>query len=1034
MARKSSLIALAILMFWPLALYNPLPAAANGGGGGAAAISTYSHKWAVVPYGSAPVIDGALSPGEWASFPLNGFSTVFEQKPSSSDSSFAVSYDDNNLYIGGSFDKNVKAITEKIEIVIAKGSNGEAHYVLPVPITPVSPATVTDWNMGRQLSKTNPQRLSIANAATSVNDTAARTVVEISVPWSSFASSMPANGEEWRLNIVHVHHLGTSPLSAWTPLETSNFIDQGGTKSIKANIVDEGRLGSLYFGATPAGIAEQLSGAQLEYISPTSKRLSFDRVDSSLSELQLEWKGPFGDWQPLAIQSRSYTGGRDTIVFDHPDTAAFGQYQLRLHRYEAGQPTGGKLSHVITDRESIIRAGIQTQLDLYPTPSVQSVTYAPPSQQVLDLIELIPPSNGFRFTGLPEMPELHPDALYTLSADKKSLISTKTSTVYPNPAYPENGSITVSSRDGGTVTYPYYEDGSGNRYFLTAHLWYLQKAYVLGQLELLSKSDPMGAAYLLNELLQAFEQYVPTTDYIWHNSPIDLTSGPPFNYWGGLWGRWSVSDLNSLSPILVAFGHVRKTDALDQLSAIYGYDLEQRLLDELFMPSIDYVLSFPKALGNMNYTQWLGLIDAGKALNEPDYLHNAFEWMQAYAETQFLSDGYWKEVTVSYHKQSIDGLDRAVTAMNGYSDPDDYISPRTGRRFDNLNMAEDYPIIDKALRNNDLLVYPNGNVLPVMDTWANEKSAAPITTEGSFLLPATKVARTVSGSGAGQSQAWLQFVPKYGHNHYDPLNLNYYALGQELLPDLGYTYTKDRYFTLSTIGHNTVVVNSANMAINNNSRNGGNIELFAPLGDVQVVRAEQSAGYNAASEYRREPWHITFPGAANGEGYLLDLFRVEGGTRHEYTLNGDANRDAEFVTDLELEHYGDYLLPAGVTVVEPTGFNESGTAQGHYYGYISINDVEKAVLPENAESFKVTLETSEGGVEKARMNIIGVLDDGGNELYLARSPSIRSTRLSGKPLDTNDEADKYDMPKLVLRRDGTQLQSTFITAMEPYAA
>ncbi|MBD2864708.1 hemoblobin-interacting domain-containing protein [Paenibacillus oceani] len=1032
MTRKGSLIALAFLMLWPLALYSPSPASADGSG--SAPISSYSHKWLVVPYGGAPAIDGSLSPGEWDSFPINDFSTVFEQKPSASDSSFAVSYDANYLYIGGSFDKVVKAITERLEIVLAKGSDGEAHYVLPVPITPTTPITVTDWNMGRQLSKTTPQRFTVGNATSSVNDTATRTVVEIAVPWSSLASSMPAGGEEWRLNIVHIYHLGTSPLAAWAPLETSNFIDQGGTKTVKANLVDEGRFGSLYFGQVPAGTAEQGSGVQLDYVSPTRKRLSFDRIDSSLSELQLEWKGPAGSWKPLAIDSHSYAGGRDTLVFDHPDTDAFGQYQLRLHRYEPGQPGGGKLSHIVTDRDSIIRAGIQAQLDLYPTPTVQSVTYAPPSQQVLDLIDLIPPSNGFRFTGLPEMPELHPDALYTLSADKKSLISTKTSTVYPNPSYPETGSITVSTRSGGTVTYPYYEDSSGKRYFLTAHLWYLQKAYVLGQLQQLSKTDPMGAAHVLNALLQAFDQYVPTTDYIWENYPINLTSGPPFNYWGGLWGRWSVSDLSSLSPVSVAFGNVRKTDALAQLSSIHGYDLEQRLLDELFIPSIDFVLSFPKALGNMNYTQWLGLIDAGKALNEPDYLHMAFEWMQAYTEMEFLSDGFWKEVTVSYHKQSIDGLDRAVDALNGHSDPDGYLSPRTGRRFDQLNMADDYPIIDKALRNNDLLVYPNGHVLPVMDTWANEKSAKPITGEGSFLMPTTKIARTASGSGAGQTQAWLQFVPKYGHNHYDPLNLNYYALGQELLPDLGYTYTKDRYFTLSTIGHNTVVVNSSNMAINNNSRNGGNIELFAPLGDAQVVRAEQSAGYNAASEYRREPWHITFPGAPNGEGYLLDLFRVEGGTRHEYTLNGDANRDALFVTDLELEPYGDYLLPPGVTVVEPTGFNESGSAQGHYYGYISINDVEKAVLPENADTFRVTLQTSENGTDKARMNIIGVLDDGSNELYLARSPSIRSTRLSGKALDTNDEAVKYDMPKLVLRRDGTQLQSTFITAMEPYAA
>lgn len=968
------------------------------------------------------------------SFPLNAFTTVFERKPSPSDSAFAVSYDADHLYIGGSFDKEVKAITERVEFVIAKGAHGEAHYVLGVPITPLTPATVTDWNMGRHLTKPNPQRSPVANAVTAVNDTATRTVVEVAIPWSSLATSMPAAGEEWRLNIVHLFHLGTSPLSTWAPVETSNFIHQSTARTVKANIVDEDRLGTLYFGATPVGDAEQTSGVQLEYISPTSKRLSFDRGDPTLSELTLEWKGPVGDWQPLAISAHSYASGRDTVTFNHPDTAAFGQYQLRLHRYPPGQSTGGKLSHIVTDRESIIRAGIQAQLDLYPSPAVQAVPYAPPSQQVLDLIELIPPSNGFRFTGLPEMPELHPDGLYTLSPDKKSLIATHTSTVYPNPAYPETESITVASRDGGTVTYPYYQDSSGKQYFFTAHLWYLQKAYVLSQLELLSKTDPMGAAHVLDALLQAFERYVPTTDYIWKNYPINLTSGPPFNYWGGLWGRWSVSDMSSLRPVVVAFGNVRKTDALEQLSVIAGYDLEQRLLDELFIPSIDFVLSFPKSLGNMNFAQWSGLIDAGKALHEPDYLHMAFEWMQAYAETQFLSDGFWREVTVSYHRQSIDGLDRAADALNGYSDPDAYVSPRTGLHFDNLNMAEDYPIIDKALRNNHLLVYPNGRVLPIMDTWANESSTTPITNAGSFLLPATKIARTASGSGAGQTQAWLQFVPKYGHNHYDPLNLNYYALGQELLPDLGYTYTKDRYFTLSTIAHNTVVVNSANMSVNDNSRNGGNIELFAPLGDVQVTRAEQNAAYGDADEYRREPWHITFPGASNGEGYLLDLFRVDGGTRHEYTLNGDANRDAEFVTDLELDYYGDYLLPAGVTVVEPVGFNDRGSAEGHYYGYISINDVEKAQLPENADTFQVTLQTSENSVDKARMNIIGVLDDGDNELYLARSPSIRATRLSGKALDTNDQAELYDMPKLVLRRDGTQLQSTFITAMEPYAA
>src|SRR5690606_13078676 len=62
----------------------------------------------------------------------------------------------------------------------------------------------------------------------------------------------------------------------------------------------------------------------------------------------------------------------------------------------------------------------------------------------------------------------------------------------------------------------------------------------------------------------------------------------------------------------------------------------------------------------------------------------------------------------------------------------------------------------------------------------------------------------------------------------------------------------------------------------------------------------------------------------------------------------------------------------------------------------------------------------------------GLLDDADYELYLGESPSIRNTRLYRN--DSNAVADEYRMPKMVLRKDGENLQSTFITALEPYAA
>src|SRR5690606_24953178 len=98
--------------------------------------------------------------------------------------------------------------------------------------------------------------------------------------------------------------------------------------------------------------------------------------------------------------------------------------------------------------------------------------------------------------------------------------------------------------------------------------------------------------------------------------------------------------------------------------------------------------------------------------------------------------------------------------------------------------------------------------------------------------------------------------------------------------------------------------------------------------------------YDSVSEYRREPWFIPFAGATSGEqGYVLDLFRVTGGNRHEYTLQGDANRDAYFNTEMALTEYGPYLLPPGTQVVEPVDNNDSGSAEGHYPGYIYVRDV-----------------------------------------------------------------------------------------------
>ncbi|MDF2670690.1 MAG: hypothetical protein K0R67_2996, partial [Paenibacillus sp.] len=76
------------------------------------------------------------------------------------------------------------------------------------------------------------------------------------------------------------------------------------------------------------------------------------------------------------------------------------------------------------------------------------VTSAAASPLVENILGIIPDKTGFKFIGLPEMPELSPFKLYTLSKDGLSMISIRTDTVYPNSLYPETNSVTATLLNG----------------------------------------------------------------------------------------------------------------------------------------------------------------------------------------------------------------------------------------------------------------------------------------------------------------------------------------------------------------------------------------------------------------------------------------------------------------------------------------------------------------------------------------------------------------------------------------------------------
>lgn len=672
-------------------------------------------------------------------------------------------------------------------------------------------------------------------------------------------------------------------------------------------------------------------------------------------------------------------------------------------------------------------------------PPPTKIDPAPPSAEVERLLGLIPTRAGFRFTGLPTRPDLHPDRLFVWSPDEPDIVRDKRDgEAWPNEQYPEDRTITVTNDFGEPVSYPYHQDANGKRYFHSAHVWFWQRDHVMGSLPSLAATDPLGTARLIHRFAENYVRSVPTLEYPWYNRPVEPSSTPPEYWWGGYWARWSTSDLGVIRKMADAIVIINRTNAFQVLSDELGTDVWDQVVNTMIKPSVEWFRSFPVIYSNNDAQNLRGLAAFAPAIGEPDYIHQAVEWCSDFVGQTFLFDGFFRETTVSYHVMAMIGIDQVLERVQGWTDPDGYVSPRSGRRFDDLDLTKDMPMLDTALQLPNRLIHPDGHYVPLDDTWPADTADDPDLSEGTMLLPAAGVARLSRDPDesdlSGPSQVHLTFTPKHLHFDRGALNLMFWGAGQELIPDIGYTHTRWAYRTRCALGANTVVVDAADMEVEGEAANGGDLDLFVDVDDdLSVVRASDRHAYPQTSTYTREAWSIGFPADAGGGSYLLDLFRIAGGGRHEYTLQGDANHDATFSTSSELTPYGPYLLPEGVQVVEPERETQTGSAGEHYYGYIYLNDVERAELADGR--YEVSLATTlDDGSAGAGARILGVVEPGATELFLGVSKSLRATRVYGQSHDTNDEADKYTHPKLVVRREGTDLVSNFVTTVEPIPA
>jgi len=391
-------------------------------------------------------------------------------------------------------------------------------------------------------------------------------------------------------------------------------------------------------------------------------------------------------------------------------------------------------------------------------------------------------------------------------------------------------------------------------------------------------------------------------------------------YWdvAGLWGTWIYTDTHAAMPLAHAYDLIHTTDLMQQRGSLAAVEHMLRL-------HVQLQFRYGRKLGNMDGSQMRGILALGYLLGEPQWVHDCEDWVNDIYHMMFYADGWWHEGSFSYHKQIHHNLKGLVNNwLVGYSDPPGFAAT-DGTRFDNFQPSVVLQRrLERADHVMDTCIQPNDIAQVIHDTcftqpvWWTER----MTEARSYLYGCVGHAILGTGEGDDMVQATLHFGGTHGHEHLDMLNLILFAKGYELLSETRYRPIPEsdstRAWQASTAGHITVVIDERSQPGRNtpdfqsgiqkrerhpedavegvpdpqwrwmghgNSMNDGKLRLYnTDFNMVQVVEADgERANVPMPELFRRT---IALVKIDEHDTYVVDIFRVKGGTLHDYMLHG----------------------------------------------------------------------------------------------------------------------------------------------------
>ncbi|MFO7945839.1 MAG: heparinase II/III family protein, partial [Armatimonadota bacterium] len=643
-----------------------------------------------------------------------------------------------------------------------------------------------------------------------------------------------------------------------------------------------------------------------------------------------------------------------------------------------------------------------------------------------EMLSLVPEKNGMALIGCPNCPPSRPEGRFEWDPHRPNqIVCERCGHVFPSDKYPAEGVHEVTTPAGNTIEYRYWEREDGYRYYFGARIAKDKQQYMIDVASKMAhiyhytqrQEYAHRAALIINRFAEVYPDYIykyemPFRQKILYDGDIDPNEERGWR--SSRWEWWGYKDIPD--RLIRAYDLIYESGQIQKIPGA-----QERILNDFFLVAADTVMHQNDTFHNMSPTAYREMILTGRVLQRPKYIHEAVDRVQKMCTRRFFYDGSWYEGAPSYHRQVIGGLDRVFDMARGYSDPEGYTHPETGKRFDDLEIAEYVPEVKRAQQALADMRLPNGRAAPLHDTWSHTRSE-PLERSEPVLFGGLGHAKLGRGERDNQMQLHLTWSAGYGHRHYDGLSMLLFAKGKELLSDLGYTHTRYDGYKRATVSHNTVVVDmSIQKAMGEPCAEGKLLFFDAADPDMQVVSVDNTTCYpEKVQRYERT---MALVGINDRDGYVLDRFIVKSPHQQDYFLHGSADEPQSVTVlgedgKLQMEPV-ETMVPEELDWEPPVAANRQSLIHKRGWSYGLLWDNAVAHPGAGVQQARFTYH------EDGPVTNVFFITEQDDEVYTGTDPQIRPAK--------EDDAlvDQFKRPHFMIRRPGGEEANVFLSVIEP---